>query len=371
MAVIRGIRAPEAIFYSYFKNIDIKFIYLSQKPAFYPINLQNLEMVNLLFKPKYLLDPIAVVNGGHYNHRSWAEIEGVESELDDCDIVCLTDTFYVWNKTISEMVERKNKRLVTVVWESIKSHPSVFLPPYSSSVKAVVRNTDLFIARSKLASNFIKSRGVSNKKVKVIYKGIDLKKFFPGKSRKSSFPVRILYVGQLTKSKGVDDLLSAFALLTKEVPHVELIIAGSGPLEVKINDMATSYPISYLGFVDYDTLQNIYREADIFCSVSKEIRYFGIKVWEELFSYTLMEALGSGLPIVATRSGGIPEEIGEDNFLVPPGNAKELFRALVSLSKNLDLRRNLGSKNRKRAEKMFDIVVQAKKTEDAILSILK
>lgn len=371
MAVIRGIRSSEAIFYDDFKRVKIKFIYFSSKPTHFPVKVKNLELINLRLKPKYFLEPVALFNRGFFTNRSWVEIESLEEQLKDVDVINITDTFYSWSAQAADIAKRLNKKLVTIVWETIFRHPAIYIPPYSLSVREVLNNTDLFILRSRTSLRFMETFGIPRKKIRVIYKGVDTNRFRPAKtSLKSRSLVRILYVGQLTKSKGIDDLLQAFMLLTKKIPKVELVLAGEGTLTGKIDKLSKKYPIKNLGFVDYMNLPYIYRQADIFCSPSKDLKYFNIKVWEELFSYTLMEAQASGLPIVASKCGGIPEEIGRANFLVDQGDVEGLYRALVRLVEDKDLRIRTGLLNRKRALKYFSLGKQAKKTEEAILSIL-
>jgi len=81
----------------------------------------------------------------------------------------------------------------------------------------------------------------------------------------------------------------------------------------------------------------------------------------------LMEAQASGLPIVATNSGGIPEEVDSRNFLVGPGDVDDLYNSLKKLVVDKNLRKKLSVINRRRAEKMFNSEMQAEKTEEAII----
>lgn len=370
MVVIRGIRASEALFYDAFKKTDIEFIYFSQKKARYPVETKKIKLVNELLKPRYFFDPIAFLNGGNYTNRSLIQIENLEEHIKNTDIVCLSDTFYSWCDQAASISKRYNKKLVTIIWETIPNHPSKFVPPYLFYIKNVVKKTDLFILRSKAALKFAENIGIPKEKTKIIYKGIDLKLFSPKKGKIKKPKIKILYVGQLTKAKGVGDLLKTFIDLYNEFKNIELIIAGKGKLEKKIVTLAKQYPIKYLGFVNYFILPQVYQEADIFCSPSKDLRILGLKVWEELFSYTLMEAMASGLPIVATKCGGIQEEIGDKNLLVPQKGSLGLYNSLKKLILSGEKRRSLGLENRKRAEKMFDANIQANATEEAILSIV-
>jgi glycosyltransferase involved in cell wall biosynthesis len=375
MAVIRQIQPPEALFYDAFQRMDVRFIFTTQNPSLYPVKTQNLQLVNLQFKPKWFLDPIAIFNRGIYTNRSWVKAAGLEKQLKDVDVVNISSLFYAWSGQDAKLAKKLGKKLVAIIWENIPHHPSTFIPPYSFSVKEAAKSTDLFILRSKLALRFTDSLRIPRKKVKVIYKGVDLSVFHsPLKSRplgKKQAKIKILYVGRLIISKGVVDLLSAFAKLSKESREVELLIAGAGPLEKKVRRFSQSYPVCYKGYVNYKNLPELYRQADIFSMPSREIKYLNfIKVCQERFSYALIEALASGLPIVATKCGGIPEEVGDRNFLVDQGNVEQLYQSLKKLVKDRILRQKLGHLNRKRAEKLFDLKKQAKKTEEAILSLL-
>jgi glycosyltransferase involved in cell wall biosynthesis len=200
----------------------------------------------------------------------------------------------------------------------------------------------------------------------MIYKGVDLEHFYPKKNRDRKDPVKILYVGNFHHSKGVIDLIDAFETLVDDGLPVKLILAGNGELNSYINQKAKVMPIKNLGFISYNNLAEIYREGDIFCSPSKNINFMGINIWEEYFSYTLMEAQASGLPIVATNTGGIPEEVDSRNYLIEPGNVKAIYKSLKTLVLDENLRISLGKINRVRAERMFNAKTQAAKTESAI-----
>src|SRR3989338_7990476 len=169
MAVIRGIRAAEALFYDAFKKTDIKFIYFSQNKVEYPIKTKNLRLVNELLKPRYFCDPIAILNGGNYTNRSLIQIENLEKHIKNTDIVCLSDTFYSWCDQAANLCNKYNKKLVTVVWETIPNHPSKFVPPYNFYIKNVVKKTDLFLLRSKLALKFAENIGIPKGEIKAIF----------------------------------------------------------------------------------------------------------------------------------------------------------------------------------------------------------
>ena len=371
MAVVRAFpRIPEFGFYTKFSKFDIKLI--GNTPSideYFKKNFPKVESVCLRLKPAWIIDPVKILFK-EYTHKSWVYFDGLEKELEDCDVINISDTFYFYCRQCAEISKKENKQLVSVIWESYKNHPSRFVFPYSSNIKKTVVSLDLAILRSNRAKLFTDAIGIQTQKTKVIYKGVD-RSFFSKKPKSNgSKPVKILYIGQLIESKGVIDLISAFEKLVEDGLKVELIIAGQGGLENIINNKSKSLPIKLLGKVSYSKLPDIYSSSDIFCSPSKDLKYFGIKTWEECFSYTLMEAQASGLPIATTISGGIPEEVGEGNILCNPGDVEAIYNGLKSYVEKPQLREIVGKENKKRAVVLFDAKVQAVKTEDAVISLI-
>ena len=180
----------------------------------------------------------------------------------------------------------------------------------------------------------------------VIPNGVDLARFRPsarGRSR-SARKVRCLAVARLVERKGLGDLIEAIASM--ERGRVELVILGSGPDERRLKDLAARLGVGedvvFAGSVGRSEIPARYRDADIFTLAS----------WEEAFGNVFAEALASGLPIVGSTVGGIPElvEHGVNGFLVPPREPRALAAAIRLLVENPELRAEIGRRNRARAE---------------------
>jgi len=151
----------------------------------------------------------------------------------------------------------------------------------------------------------------------------------------SSFKFQVVgFVGYLTEQKGLEYLLEAFSQLREE--DAFLLIIGDGPcfqkLKIKAQELKIDKKALFLGYKK-DVL-NYLRLFDIFCLPS---------LWEGQPN-VILEAMGCGLPIVATRVGGVQEMIKDkkNGILVPPANSKALFRAIELLLKNESLRRKMG-----------------------------
>jgi glycosyltransferase involved in cell wall biosynthesis len=325
LAVVRGfyLRPHEAFFYSYIRKFKVKFICNEVKRQNYSIRTgANTEFISLPLEPIFRIDPVRFLKRAR--HRTWARLRGLEEHLGAAEIINSYETSHFFSRQCADFAKKTRKPLIIDSWMNITNHLTKFLPPYSFNVKKVAEVSDFFVLRNQKAADYVLSFGVSPRKMAMIYMGIDLSRFKPLKQE--SDKVRILFVGQLVESKGVNDLLTAFSQLTRNFSNLELWVAGKGPLEREVKKLSQEYPVRYLGFVSYRELPRIYQKVDIFCSPSKELKYLGLKIWEEIFSYTLMEAQACGLPIVATKCGGIPEEIGSDNLLVKQNDIVGLYK---------------------------------------------
>jgi glycosyltransferase involved in cell wall biosynthesis len=180
----------------------------------------------------------------------------------------------------------------------------------------------------------------------VVPNGVDLTLFHPGAEAapRASTRFRCLAVARLIERKGLGDLIRALALL--ERGRFELEIVGGGPDERVLRDLATRLGVApevrFLGPLDRSQVARRYREADLFTLPSSA----------EAFGNVFAEALASGLPIVGSTVGGIPDlvEHGSNGLLVNPGDLNALAGAIRYLADDPELRREMAQRNRAKAE---------------------
>jgi glycosyltransferase involved in cell wall biosynthesis len=377
LLVVRGSqpRMAEMNFYSNFNNMKIDFV--GDKKTGWVVEdkiPKNINFVDLPLKPKWGIDPVTTLFGKSHAHQSWQELNGLEEYVKKTDVVNISDNFYFYSGQCGDLCAKYNKKLVAITWETIPHHPSSFIPPYSFNVSKVINRADLFIARSFKARDYLLSLGVDQNKIRVIYKGIDLSVFKPTSEKRRDGKIRLLYVGQLVASKGVIELLEAFKMLYRKNKNIELWICARSegePLEKKVVDYSHKLPIKWLANVGYDEIPDIFKKCDIYVQPSQDWRYLGILPGgNEWFSYSIMEAMAVGLPVVATGVGGIPEEIGDYNIYVRQKDVASTLGGLNRLIDNSDLRHEIGNKNVERSRKLFDMKTQAKITEEAILNLI-
>jgi spore coat protein SA len=176
----------------------------------------------------------------------------------------------------------------------------------------------------------------------VLYNGADESIFYPaGDGPKKSAPVTVLFAGRLVEDKGVHVLLEAMKLLEEEAVPLQAIVVGSSNFGIGeetdyIRRLKATSPatVEFLPYRSGKALGELFRTADMFCCPS---------IWNDPFPLAPLEAMAAGLPVVASRTGGIPEALAfGGGILVERRSAVELASALRRLAESPELRTHLG-----------------------------
>lgn len=177
--------------------------------------------------------------------------------------------------------------------------------------------------------------------------GIRLDLFSPGGQQ---VPNRVVTICRLVERKGVDDLIRAVSLLRKDGISVSLDVVGDGPN--KANSMRLS---EELGIRDAVTFHGSVHNSQV-CSFYRKASVFALASYSEGFPVTIMEAMASGLPVVATSVGGVSDMIdeGESGYVIEPGDVGALADRLSRILTDPDRGRSMGEKG-KEISKRFDL----------------
>jgi colanic acid/amylovoran biosynthesis glycosyltransferase len=188
--------------------------------------------------------------------------------------------------------------------------------------------------------------------------GVDLAKYnFTEREAATRPPVRVLTVARLVEAKGVEYALRAIARVIARHQEIHYQIVGDGPLRERLQGLAGELEIadhvSFLGGQSQGRISRLYEEADIFVLPS----IIGPDGWQEGQGLVLMEAQATGLPIISTNTGGIPESIrdGETGFLVPERDVDSLAERLCFLIEHRHLRIQMGRAGRAYVEQNYDL----------------
>ncbi len=210
--------------------------------------------------------------------------------------------------------------------------PSYYL--YSKIGLLLLNRKSRFVVMSRSMLLKATKSGISKDRCRIIPTFIE-QRFFDIDAKDSILnEYNVIFVGRLEKVKGVDLLLDALRLVRKRSPHVKLIVYGRGSLE---NYVARHGFVDFKGPLPYEKVHEAYRKATIFVLPS---RYEGLP-------NSLLQAMASGLPVVATRVGGVPELIRNyyNGILVHP-DPRELSNAILYLLENREKALDMGRKAR-------------------------
>src|SRR5437773_1400419 len=217
------------------------------------------------------------------------------------------------------------------------------------TARAIVTETDY-------AARFLRERFSRRAdRVHRIYNGLDLAEF--GRADFSSSPPVIIAVGRLIPKKGFGDLIRACALLAERGKSFRCEIIGEGPLgnelRRQIDELCLQNNVVVTGAKPQTHLRRRLAAANIFVLPSVIDPDGGM----DNLPTVIMEAMATGLPVVSTNIGGIPEMIieNETGFLVQPSDAPAMTDAIGKVINDPSLAQRLGDSGYDRAQRLFSI----------------
>jgi len=181
--------------------------------------------------------------------------------------------------------------------------------------------------------------------IDVIPNGVELDRFSPAETTKSSEVLRLLTVGRLSVIKRVEMLIDMVQILHRDGCQVHLTIVGGGQMEQQLRQMVAEKNLSNIieitGRLDPEKMPQVYQQNDIFVSASMQ----------EGMSNAMLEAMASGLPIVTTRCEGVEELIKDNGIIVDKAQADQIAKAIKRLAEAAESRKEISVAARKQAEK--------------------
>ena len=185
-------------------------------------------------------------------------------------------------------------------------------------------------------------------KSSVVYNGREMPPIQPAPV--SFDPPVVLCIGRLVNEKGFDLVVNAFASVLKSFPQARLMIAGDGParlgLEQAVGQLGLERVVQFIGWVEPDEVAGFVNSSTLVVVPSR---------WEEPFGLVALEAALMGRAVVATRVGGLPEVVldQETGILVEKENSAALAEAIISLLTHPDLTVTMGRAGLSRAREVF------------------
>ncbi len=217
---------------------------------------------------------------------------------------------------------------------------------------------DLFTANSAFTVRRAVGLGCPSDKIIRLPVGVDLRLFSFGECRLNvGDDIRILTVGRLAEVKGIEYGIRAVAKLMPTHPNVRYQVVGEGPLLTELNKLTAKLGVAdrvdFLGGRTQDEVRRLYADAHLFMLPGVVARNKA----EEAQGLVLIEAQAMGLPVLATRVGGIPESVldGESGFLVAQRDVGALAAKLTHLIEHPELWPEIGRAGRAFVERNFNV----------------
>jgi glycosyltransferase involved in cell wall biosynthesis len=278
---------------------------------------------------------------------------GLESRLKGFDLVHTAETYFHYTQQCLNAKKKGYvKKVIATVLENIPFNNEGIRGRCAFKARAR-RELDHIIALTKKTKTALLLEGADPKKITVIGHFIDTKKFRPIRKNTTKKLV-ILFCGRFEWYKGIFDFIEAAERLRRDSSlcgyNLTFRMVGDGSEKKKIPDWIEH------DSVGYKEMPTVYNDADIFVAPSKPT-----PTYEEQYCTALLEAQACGLPIVTTRSGGIPENIGDAGILVPPGDVSAITEALKSYILSPKKRLLYAARARVRAVHVHDAKIGAKK----------
>lgn len=296
-----------------------------------------------------------------YSHLDRAEVRA--------DVVISLELCSVGSRQASKIAHRVGGAHGVTMFENLSENLVYRLPPWRRMTSVTARSADGFIGFTKMSGDHAVDRGVPRDRLSVVSPGVDLKMWSPRSGGRATANT-VAFVGRLQRDvgadKGVEQIVDACALLTGSIPDLKLLLIGDGPLRSRLERLSeTTSFIEVAGPLHRsEVARRLREEARVFTIASNETAK-----WAEQFGFALVEAMATGLPIVATQSGAIPE-------VVPHWNPLVAERDVVGLASGL--RRALGpegdawaTQNRSFAEANYDLTRQGVRLRHALEAIVR
>jgi len=234
----------------------------------------------------------------------------------------------------------------------------------------VIHNADRVMASSHNTARFCSSHyDYPLDKIEVIHSGIELNRFSPRSGPADPRYPKLLFVGNLTGSKGISTLIDAVIRIRQQLPEIKVRAIGKGSedyvrqLKTWIAAEGAEDNFEFVGYVPYSSLPDHYAWCDAFV---------GPSTYEPGPGNVYLEAMASARPVIACNTAGTPEVVrnGINGLLVAPGDAESLSGAILQIAGDHRLRDLLGSNGRGIVEREFSFERYIDKVEAIYLALV-
>jgi colanic acid/amylovoran biosynthesis glycosyltransferase len=243
-------------------------------------------------------------------------------------------------------------------------------PAYLAATQEMLAAVRRVLVRSESLRRALMEIGCAPEKIELQRTGIPLSEFpFRERSAPENGEWCLLQASRLIEKKGLKATVRTFARFKQAFPNAELVIAGEGPEESELIELARELKISeavhFAGFLSQAKLRELFYSSHLFLHPSET----AVDGNQEGVPNSMLEAMATGLPVFATHHGGIPEAVdhGESGVLVAERDHEALGRALIDLASMPQRLITMGRAAAENVAREFDQSTQTRRLEEIYL----
>jgi glycosyltransferase involved in cell wall biosynthesis len=240
-------------------------------------------------------------------------------------------------------------------------------PGYAAKMAKVFAEAELVLGRSESLLQRLRELGCPPEKLRLNPTPIPLDGFeIPERPEPENGAFRLVQASRLIAKKGLFTTLEALKSVTREFPAAKFILCGDGPdresFAKAVAEAGLSGNVELLGWLDQESLRREYARAHLFLHPSEMTANSD----QEGVPNSMLEAMATGLPVVATWHGGIPEAVrdGEDGRLVPEKDPAALAKAILELLRDSTERNRCGANAAASVRATYGLEASLRRLED-------
>lgn len=266
------------------------------------------------------------------------------------------------------LVPRKLPTVVTVYGSDVIPREGQSPERFATHLAArVLRVARVITAASPYLAGFTEERFAHTVgKMAVVPFGVDTELFRPSAGPPNGVP-RLVFAKSMRSIYGLHVLIRAAAILAERGARFEVVVAGPGDPERyqrQAADLGVASRVQFVGQLGHSELAGLLKQATLFVMPT---------VVRESFGVAAVEALASGVPVVASRIGAIPDVVadGETGLLFEPGDAEDLADKIGVLLQNSEMRSSMGAKGREHVLAHYDWRECVKTMDEVLVGVLR
>ena len=257
---------------------------------------------------------------------------------------------------------------VPVVMQVAQNIDRQYPPPFNWLQQRALRKVAAAYACNESARELLRARGFDGP-VSIIPFGVNTRVFAPSpKTESANDALTIGFVGRMLPGKGLNVLANALSHIASL--NWKLLLVGDGPERAAFEAKLATYQLldrsRFTGAVSYQEIPELFHQMDLFIMPTRTTGRI-----REQFGRVLVEAMASGVPVVGTTCGAIPDVMGSAGLVVTENDAQALAGAIRQLLTNADLRTRLAISGRQHVEQNYSWELVARKTYDLFQQVLR